>query len=72
MTRKRITITALAAAGIIAAGLGAAHLTAASSPRPCTFDGGGTIASGDAARTTEGTTWVCTDGTLIKVTRYGN
>jgi hypothetical protein len=41
-------------------------------PRPCTFDGGGTIASGDAATTTEGTEWVCTDGTLVRVYGYGN
>jgi len=41
-------------------------------PRSCTFDGGGTIASGDAARTSEGTVWVCTDGTLVHVAGYGN
>lgn len=41
------------------------------SPASCTFDGGGSIRSGEAARTTEGRIWVCLDGTLIPVTGYG-
>ena len=31
---------------------------------PCTFDGGGTIAAGDAARTSDGRIWHCDDGRL--------
>lgn len=44
----------------------------ATSPRACTFDGGGTLASGDAGQTSDGRIWVCTDGTLVHVTSYGN
>lgn len=44
---------------------------AARVPSSCTFDGGGTIASGDAARTSAGQEFVCTDGTLIPVSSYG-
>jgi len=50
----------------------ALHTSHANTPRVCHFDGGGTLVSGDAARTTDGREWVCTDGTLIHVTSYGN
>ena len=61
--RKLITATVLA---VVAFGLAvvAFHGHAA---RSCTFDGGGTIASGDAARTSEGTVWMCQDGQLIRI-----
>jgi hypothetical protein len=66
MIRTIIAVgVAFAASIALLAGLGiGTHHTA---PKPCTFDGGGTIASGDAATTTEGTTWVCADGTLIRI-----
>jgi hypothetical protein len=41
-------------------------------PSACTFDGGGTIASGDAARVSTGQEYVCTDGTLVRITGYGS
>lgn len=66
---------AIAATAVVASSgtaLGMALTTGHAGPRSCTFDGGGTIASGDAARTTEGTEWVCTDGTLIRIKDYGN
>lgn len=36
-------------------------------PRSCTFDGGGTLVSGDAGRTTDGHIWACSDGQLYKI-----
>ena len=69
--RKVYAALALAAA-VTAGGAGGYALhTHPTTPRPCTFDGGGRIASGDAARTDTGV-WVCTDGTLVHVTHYGN
>lgn len=41
----------------------------APAPKSCTFDGGGTIASGTRGTTTEGTTWKCRNGTLTLVLR---
>jgi hypothetical protein len=69
---KRAAV-ALAAAALLGAGFGAGlavHGTPASSPRPCRI-GAGQMPSGDAGRT-GGRTWVCTDGTLVRVTGYGN
>ncbi len=40
-------------------------------PAACVFDGGGMLQSGDAAQTSDGRDWVCTDGTLIPVQNYG-
>jgi hypothetical protein len=34
--------------------------------RPCTFDGGGTIASGTTAAVSTGQTYFCSDGTLVR------
>ena len=49
------------------------HTNHVNTPRACHFDGGGTIAIGDAARTTDGREWLCTeDGILIRVTGYRN
>ena len=45
--------------------------TATPSPQPCAF-AGGRLVSGDAGRASDGQTWVCTDGTLVRVASYGN
>ena len=38
-------------------------------PVVCHFDGGGQIIAGNAARTSDGRDWVCTnDGTLVQIT----
>jgi hypothetical protein len=39
-------------------------------PRACAI-GGGTLPSGDAARTATGV-WACTDGTWVRLIGYGN
>ena len=64
--------TVIAGLAIAAAGFAGGYAaTAASSPAVCHFDGGGTITAGNAARTTEGTTWVCgEDGTLTELTAH--
>jgi hypothetical protein len=58
-------------AGVILAGTVTAVAMAHGNPapRPCTFDGGGRIASGDAARTTDGHVWACADGQLYRIDR---
>ena len=62
--RSLIAAAALAAAAL--AGCTSAH--AAPKPAVCHFDGGGSITAGNAARTTEGTVWECTeDGRLIRI-----
>jgi len=63
--RKLITAVVLAVV-VFGAGL-AAYAFHGHAARSCTFDGGGTIASGDAARTAEGTVWMCQDGTLVRI-----
>ena len=62
--RKLIAGTVIGAAVLAGATGYALHGHAA---RSCTFDGGGTIASGDAARTSEGTVWMCQDGQLVRI-----
>lgn len=65
-----IKIAALALAPVAFGGALAltAGTSSPASAKSCTFDGGGTIASGDAARTSEGTTFVCNeDGALVRV-----
>jgi hypothetical protein len=76
-SRRSVVIAAgvlVSQAGLVAALANAAPAAAAvtaPAPRVCVFDGGGVIASGDAARTSDGREWVCTDGTLVPVRRYG-
>jgi len=66
--RKLIAGITLAAAALTGAGATGYAVHGQAAGRSCTFDGGGTIASGDAARTAEGTVWQCTeDGTLVKL-----
>lgn len=36
-------------------------------PRSCTFDGGGSLVSGDAGRTSDGHVWACDGGQLYKI-----
>ena len=61
---------ALALGGLaIAAGsatAGYAYGSASHGPHACPLDGGGTIASGDAARTDTGV-WGCADGQLYRL-----
>ena len=68
--RKLIAATALAATAVLAGGTGYA-LHSQATPASCTFDGGGTIASGTtASATTAGVsgsqTYFCADGTLVR------
>jgi len=69
--RKLIAGTMIGAAMVAGAGFTGYALHDTNGPRSCTFDGGGRITSGDAARTDTGE-WVCTDGTLVHVAGYGN
>lgn len=62
MRRMALALGALAMA---AGAYGAGHAMA-DGPRGCAFDGGGTIASGDAARTDTGM-WACADGELYRL-----
>ena len=58
-----------AIAGALLAGLGfcTGYAVHGGAPASCTFDGGGTIANAQLATTSQGTTWVCDDGTLAQV-----
>jgi hypothetical protein len=72
--RATLAITAITLAMPVVAittvaGYGQAAPTPALVPVTCTFDGGGTIAAGTYATTTEGTTWACNPaGTLVRIT----
>ena len=68
--RAILAITAITLAmPVVAATTAASYGQAAPAPITCTFDGGGTIAAGTYATTTEGTTWACNPaGTLVRIT----
>jgi hypothetical protein len=59
----------IAASAIAAFAFGAAMFALhPGGPRTCTFDGGGTITAGQAARTSDGHVWQCTeDGRLVRI-----
>jgi hypothetical protein len=59
----------VAAGTLLTAGLITGRATApapAPHDRTCTFDGGGTIASGTTAAVSTGQTYFCSDGTLVR------
>jgi hypothetical protein len=62
--RKTLAAAALAVTALVAGGTGYALHT--HTDQPCTFDGGGTIASGTTATVSTGQTYFCTDGTLVR------
>jgi hypothetical protein len=64
--RKTLAAAALAVTALAAGGTGYALHTHTHTDQPCTFDGGGTIASGTAAAVSTGQTYFCTDGTLVR------
>jgi hypothetical protein len=67
-------IIAVLASCVIVFGCGYASHTYSSatpSPRPCSV-GSNHVPSGDAMRTDENEEDVCTDGTWVAVTSYGN
>ena len=64
--RKVIAATAIAATAVLAGGAGYALHSQTATQASCTFDGGGTIESGTPATTSEGQTWFCVNGTLIR------
>src|SRR5205823_6066440 len=61
---RRLIAATVITVTVFGAGVAGYALHGQNGPRSCTF-GGSTIPSGDAGRTGEGTTWVCTDGTLV-------
>ena len=59
--------TLIIAACLVIAAFAAGRISGHYAPHPCSFDGGGTLVSGDAARTTDGHIWACADGQLYKI-----
>jgi hypothetical protein len=58
----------LLAGAIVAGCLLGLRYSVASIPQSCTFDGGGTLSAGNAARTSDGHVWRCdTDGRLYRI-----
>jgi hypothetical protein len=71
--KRSVVIFLAALAGAWLAGsYQASHNGHTPASKPCVIHNGPALPSGDAAHFTDGTTRVCTDGTWVKVTRYGN
>lgn len=68
--RGRLALSAVTLAVAAVMGGTAVHVMrweARTLPASCTFDGGGTIGNAQLATTSQGTTWVCDNGTLAQV-----
>jgi hypothetical protein len=63
----RVGALMIAALAVMAGAFMAGRATVSAHPRGCTFDGGGTLVSGDAGRTSDGHIWACADGQLYRM-----